>query len=245
MIDNGFWETPPDQEVDGYGEGTITLVFPPFQPYSRPTPASAANFAPHDPVRARAFAESFPTVEAILEELPLTDASPESAATRADLELVRVGCWGNVIAISDYALADRGLVCPLLDVTSALAERHPEARIIGDASVNAGETHVETAIHLPGGLELYSEGWPATDGHFEFRGSVHDIARAVGISREALAEEYIHLDEEPSAIPLEHFGRVLLWPYSPWGRAALEMSHFRVRHTKNATAHMEEIWLPD
>ncbi|WP_433265616.1 DUF6333 family protein [Actinosynnema sp. CS-041913] len=228
-----------DREVNGHGESTIALVLPPFRPHSRSSPA---NFAPHDPARARAFAEAFPTIEAVLEELPHTNAVSTSPHTRDDLDLVAVGCWGDVIAISDFALADDGLDWTLLNVTSALAERHPEARIIGAANIDRGENHDETAVHLPCGLKLHTEGWPAVD-QFHIEGDPHAIVRALGISTEALAAAYIDLDEEPSSVPWEHFGRQLLDPYNPWGFAQLRMSYFRVRHTEEATLHMEDIWL--
>ena len=230
-----------DQEVNGHGESTITVVLPPFHPHSRSSPA---NFAPHDPARARAFAESFPTIETVLEELPHTNAVPVSPRTRADLDLVAVGCWGGIIAISDFALADDGLDRTLVKVTSALAERHSEARIIGAANIDRGENHDETAIHLPGGLKLHTEGWPAAD-QFSLDGDPHAIVRALGITTEVLASAHIDLDDEPSTVPWEHFGRQLLDPYDPWGFAELRMSHFRVRHTEEATLHMEEIWLAD
>jgi hypothetical protein len=228
-----------DQEVNGHGESTIAVVLPPFHPHSRSSPA---NFAPHDPAHARAFAESFPTIEAVLEELPRTNAVSVSPQTRADLDLVAVGCWGGIIATSDFALADDGLEGTLLNVTSALAERYSEARIIGAANIDRGENHDETAIHLPCGLKLHTEGWPAAD-QFSIDGDPHAIVRALGISAEVLASAYIDLDDEPSTISWEHFGRQLLDPYNPWGFAELQMSHFRVRHTEEATLHMEDIWL--
>jgi hypothetical protein len=230
-----------EQELTGFGESTITLVFPPFQPFSPSTPASPAGFAPHDPVRARAFAADFPTIEAIVEELEPSDAGPVSPHTRGDLDLVRVGCWGNVIAISDFALVDDGNMSPVLDVTTVLAERYPEARIVGDASIDRGENHAETCIHLPGGLKLDYEGWPAGNRSY-FKGDPHAMAQAVGVTREDLAKRYIDLDD-PESVPWGHFGAVLLEPFHPWGYDSLAMSEFRVRHTEQATDHMEEIWL--
>lgn len=228
-----------DQEVNGHGEFTIAVVLPPFPPHSRGNPA---GFAPHDPARALAFAESFPTIEAVLEERPETDTAPASPQTRADLDLVTVGCWGSVIGISDPALAGDSFDNTLWDVTSALAERHPEARIIGSASIDRGENHSETAIHLPGGLKLYTEGWPGPD-QFSIEGDPHAIARAVGVSAEALAAAYIDLDDKPWTVSWEHFGRQLLDPLDPWGYRDLRMSEFRVRRTEDAALHLDEIWL--
>lgn len=228
-----------DQEVNGYGEFTLAVVFPPFQPHARSSPA---NFAPHDPARARALAESFPTVDAVLEELPETGAVRSSPETRADLDLVAVGCWGSVIGISDPALAGDSFDKTLWDVTSVLAERHPEARVIGAASIDRGENHEQSAVHLPGGLKLYTEAWPGPD-QFSLDGDPHAIARAVGVSAEVLAAAYIDLDDEPWTIPWGHFGRQLLDPFDPWGYADLRMSEFRVRRTEEAALHLEETWL--
>ena len=242
VTDTDFWRFPPGRELKGYGECAITVVLPPFRPHTPATPDVAARFAPHDPARALAFVESFPTIEAVLEELPLTDAGPESPQTVADLDLVRVGCWGNVIAISDCALADHGHYYSLLKQTDALAERFPEARIVGSASVDCGENHTETSVHLPGGLRLHSEGWTASD-RYDVDGDPHAVVRALGISADVLTAEWIDLDGGLTSVPWEHFGNVLLAPYSPWGYEALGMSHFRVRHTEDATMRMEEVWL--
>ncbi|MEV4558227.1 DUF6333 family protein [Kitasatospora sp. NPDC049285] len=242
MTDTNYWRLPPGRELKGYGECAITVVLPPFRPYSPATPDVVARFGPHDPVRARAFVESFPTIEAVLEELPLTDAGPESPRTVADLDLVRVGCWGNVIAISDCALSGRGLHDSLLEQTDALADRFPDARIVGSASVDCGENHTETSVHLPGGLRLHTEGWTATD-QCHVDGDPHAVVRALGISADVLTGEWVDLDGDLTSVPWEHFGHILLTPYSPWGYDALAMSQFRVRHTEDATIRMEEAWL--
>ncbi|MCP2313601.1 DUF6333 family protein [Kitasatospora paracochleata] len=244
MTDTNFWRFPPGRTLEGYGECAITVVLPPFRPHRPSSPDVTARFAAHDPARARAFAGSFPTIEAVLEELPLTDAGPESPRTVADLDLVRVGCWGNVVAIADCALAGRGHHDSLLEQTDALAERFPEARIVGSASVDCGENHTETSVHLPGGLRLHSEGWTSAD-QCHVDGDPHAIVRALGIGSDVLAAEWIDLDGDLASVPWEHFGHVLLAPYSPWGHEALAMSRFRVRHTEDATIRMEEVWLPE
>ncbi|KJK58395.1 DUF6333 family protein [Saccharothrix sp. ST-888] len=244
MTDIDHWDLPPDREVDGFAECTLTLVLPPFAPHSRATRTSVDGFAPHDPTRARAFVESFPTVEAVLDELPPTDAGPEHPGDRADLDLVRVGCWGNVIAMADFAITDFGDFGALLDTTTALAERFPDARIIGSASLDGGAHHVETVVHLPGGLRLYSEGWADGD-RYDLDGDPHAIARAVGIAPEVLAARDFDLDGAPWSVGWTAFGHFLLEPYDPWGYKALRMSHFRVRHTEDATLRMEDVWFRD
>ncbi|TWP49957.1 hypothetical protein FKR81_22240 [Lentzea tibetensis] len=153
----------------------------------------------------------------------------------------RFGYGGGVIDDQEVN-ADDGLDCTLLTVTSALAERYPEARIVGAANIDRGENHDETAVHLPGGLKLHTEGWPAA-GQFYIDGDPHAVVSALGISAEVLASAYIDLGEEQWTVPWEHFGRQLLDPYNPWGFAELKMSLFRVRHTEEAMLHMEDIWL--
>lgn len=241
MTSTELWDHPPEQEIRGYGEGRITIVLPPFAPYAPLSPESPLAFAPHDPVKARAFAESWPTVEAVLEERPATDTDPDLPETRADLELIQVGYWGNVIAVSDYSLVDNGLDLTLLAQTRALAERFPQARIIGSTEIDQGETHEETVVRLPGGATLHTEGWPAAE-PFHLDGDPHAIARAVGITPEVLAHNHIDLSGEPWTVPWASFGEVLLHPFEPWGYEALKMSEFRVRHTEDSVLHMDDIW---
>lgn len=241
MTSTELWDYPSDQDVRGYGECRITVVLPPFAPYAPLTPESPLAFAPHDPAKARAFAEALPTVEAVLEELPLADAGPEHPHTRADLEEIRVGHWGNVIAVADYSLADNGLDIPLLEQTQVLAGRFPEARITGSAHLHRGETHEETVIHLPGGLMLHTEGWPAAD-PFHVDGDPHAIVRELGITKEALERNHVDLDDEPGSVSWSSFGELLLHPFEPWGYEALAMSRFRVRHTEDSVLHMNDVW---
>jgi transposase len=70
MTDVTFWTYPPETAVcrSHSGEYTITVLDPPL-------PEGTAELSSHDRVRARAFAEAFPTVDAVLEELPPMPAS--------------------------------------------------------------------------------------------------------------------------------------------------------------------------
>ncbi|MFI6449363.1 DUF6333 family protein [Kitasatospora sp. NPDC050543] len=242
MTDTSFWTCPPDREVNGWGEYTITILQPPFPTSTGPsTRTTIADLAPHDPVRARRFAESFGTVDCVLEELPLTNSVASFPATRADLDVIRVGCWGNVIAISDPALADNGNMCPLLEETEALHQRYPDARIVGSVGVDMGENHSEDTIHLPGGVMLHYEGWDST--LRQLTGDPHAVLDALGLTPAALAGHDAELDdEEPAFTNWQAFGRLALGPYDPWGFETLPMSAFRVRHTEGYTSLMEEIW---
>jgi hypothetical protein len=242
MVDNGFWSCPPDRVVNGWGEYTITVLHPPFPATTgRSTLATIAELAPHDATRARQFAEAFGTVDAVLDVLPLTNTVSDFPATRADLDIIRVGCWGNVIGISDPALADNGNMDPLLTEAESLHKRYPDARIVGAVSNDMGETHFEDTVHLPGGLMLHYSGWDST--LWDLTGDPHAILRALGITAESLAGQDAELDEEDhSATNWRAFGTLALGPWDPWHFETVEMSAFRVRHTEDYTFLMEEIW---
>ncbi|MER7000557.1 DUF6333 family protein [Streptomyces sp. NPDC000410] len=236
MTDTAFWTCPPDREVRGHGvDYTLTLLLPPF-------PAGTVNFAPHNPEEARQFAESFDTVDEVLEELPAASAADSLALeTRADLDIIRVGCWGNVISITDPALVDGIGDSPLLGASATLHERYPDARIVGSADIDLGEYHSEDIIQLPGGLLLHAEGWSGVE-PLEVTGDPQAVVRALGISPETLVDESIDLDEESDEIDWRALGRLALGPCDPWGRSDLRMSVFRVRHTSGSTFRMQEAW---
>lgn len=247
MIDNGYWTSacPPDREVHGGGDYTITILRPPFPTTTttttgRSTLTKVAELAPHDPVLARQFAETFGTVDAVLEELPLTDTVATFPSTRMDLDIIKVGCWGNVIGVSDPALADNGTECPLLAETEALHKRYPDARIVGSVGVDMGASHSEDTIHLPDGTMLHYEGWDSEQCYLT--GDPHAILRALGITAESLVGQYAELSEDPADTDWRSFGNLALGPWSPWNFDTVQMSAFRVRHTEAYTALMEEKW---
>ncbi|MFC9238777.1 DUF6333 family protein [Streptomyces decoyicus] len=243
MTDTSFWTYPPDTAVRSShsDEYTITVLDPPL-------PESTAELPSHDRARARAFAEAFPTVDAVLEELPPMPASEGLYAEKlSDLDLITVGCWGNVTCISDPALAtyDAGMT-PVLAGVAALHESHPTALIVGSAAPDFGETHTEDVICLPDGPTLFASGFPAYETPWYVDGDPRTILNALGIDLADLTDEdreYLYLDEKPhrtnwgmlGELVLEHSGRRL--------RSGLEMSVFRVRHTEMYTSLMEEMWM--
>ncbi|MFE0381489.1 DUF6333 family protein [Streptomyces inhibens] len=84
--------TPLAAGVLRYGEYSLTI----FHPRIPGSSTDAADLPAHDPAVARRFAESFGTVGTILEELGTVPATADvTAGTRADLELVRVGCTSS------------------------------------------------------------------------------------------------------------------------------------------------------
>ncbi|MCK7622403.1 DUF6333 family protein [Streptomyces sp. RS10V-4] len=242
MTEISFWNCPPDRPVRGSDsdEYQITLIDPPSRGSITPLP-------PHDPARAREFAEAFSTLDAVLEELPLRPASETlTVDVRADLDLIAVGCWGPVTWISDPALAayDAGMT-PVLDEVTALHARHPRALIVGSAAPDFGETHTEDVICLPEGQTLFASGFPAYESPWHVEGDPEAILGALGIEPADLTEDdraYLGLGGEPhltnwgmlGGLVLERCGRTL--------RSGLQMSVFRVRHTEDCTAAMEEMW---
>ncbi|KUJ69838.1 hypothetical protein ACZ90_08585 [Streptomyces albus subsp. albus] len=225
------------------GEYGIVLLDPPL-------PGGTVEPSPHDPVRARAFAEAFPTVEAVLEELPpLPPAESLSVETLADLDLIAVGCWGSATGMADPALTayDAGMT-PVLDGARVMRERHPGALIVGSAQADFGESHTEDVIWLPEGPLLFASGFPCYEDPWHVDGDPRAVLDALGIDPAELDEEYreyLHLDGEPHSINWGMLGGLVLEHCGHRPAAGLEMSVFRVRHVEGYTSMMEEMWLSE
>lgn len=242
MFESSFWNHPPETAVRSShsGEYTITLLDPPL-------PGIAAESSPHDGGRARAFVEAFPTVDAVLEELPPMPASETLFVhTRAELDLIAIGCWGGTTLISDPALAAYDCGTPVLDTVGGLHERYPAALIVGAASPDFGETHTEDVICLPDGSMLFASGSPAYETPWHVDGDPHAVLGSLGIDLADLTEddrEDIALGEKPHLTNWEMLGAVVLDHCGRGSMAGLEMSVFRVRHTEEYTSLMEEMWM--
>ncbi|ARH95606.1 hypothetical protein STRMOE7_29215 [Streptomyces sp. MOE7] len=235
MTDINFWTRPADRMVRGGGHYNITVLQPPFA-------VRAEDLPPNDPVAARAFAEAFPTVDAVLEELdPVVAYATPYLATRADLDVIQVGCWGNVLAISDPAMVDDGNGTPLLYEVTRLRERFPDARIVGRVEVDCGEDHTEDIIHLPEGPMFHASGWPTMD-PWQLTGDPHAVAAALGIGADVLEEHDIDFDADPGDVAWADFATLALGEADPWPMASLKTSVFRVRHTESYTRTMEELY---
>ncbi|MEE1771459.1 DUF6333 family protein [Streptomyces sp. JV185] len=236
MTDNTFWTSPADRMVRGSGARyDITVLRPPFT-------VTARSLPPNDPAGARRFAESFPTVDAVLEDLGLRPASesPE-LATRADLDVVRAGVWGNVLGISDPALVDNGNGTPLLHEAKKLRERFPDARIVGRVEVDCGEDHTEDIVWLPDGTMFHASGWP-TGEPWELSGDPHAVAAALGVTAQELEDIDVDLDAEPGEVEWADFVSLALGEADPWPWPHLKTSAFGVRHTRSRTRTMEELY---
>ncbi|MDF6019789.1 DUF6333 family protein [Streptomyces sp. JH34] len=240
MTETSFWTCPSHARVRGSGRHTITVVLPPF-------PDLPDGMPPNDADGAREFAASFGTVDEVLEcdgERNISDGL--SPATRDDLDRIQVGRWGDVIGISDPALADDGNTWPVLEQVRALAERFPGAKVIGGAVTDRGETHEEVAWAVPGFEVVHSEGWPGEDdpSRWTLEGDPRAVLDACGVTGQAAKDADVAYDpDDPAATYWGGLGELILGVHRPWRRRKVRTSVFRVRHTRAATDLMEEIWI--
>ncbi|MEW2181096.1 DUF6333 family protein [Streptomyces sp. NPDC005406] len=242
MTENSFWRCPPQAQVRGSGQYTVTVVLPPFAD-------DAADWPANDRAAAREFAESFGTVDAVLEDHGERNISDGfSLTTRDDLEWIQVGVWGNVIGISDPALADEGNSWPVLEQVRNLARRFPGAKIVGGATVDCGETHEEAAWVVPGCEPVHSEGWPDGDGvpPWTLEGDPRAVLAACGVTAQMARDADIAYDpDDPASTYWGGLGELVLGAHHPWRRPKVRTSVFRVRHTHAAVDLMEEVWIAD
>ncbi|REK89278.1 hypothetical protein DY245_15990 [Streptomyces inhibens] len=228
-----------DEVLPKWGShAVLTLHFPPF-----PDPDASGDpaLAPHDPVRARQVVEELGTVGEVLEQLPerpIGDVpDPE---VRADLELVAVGCWGNVVHIVEPALGSDLLTEAMTEEIRRQRERHPQARIVGSLEIDYGNSYCEDVVDLPGGEKAYAGGWDCDD-DWEFLGDAEEVLRAIGVDRGPAAEAGFDLDEEPRDRVWSDLGTLAIWGLHS-GAGGRQVSVFRVRRTEEAAFHLEEVW---
>lgn len=233
------------EDVSGWGKelfpkwgshAVLTMWFPPFTEPTVP--------APHDPVRARRFVEELGTVEEIIEQLPDIDiADVADPRVRADLDLVAVGCWGNMVHIVEPALGSDLLTEALTDETTRQRARHPEARIVGSVDIDYGNSYLQDVVLLPTGEELTAGGWDC-DEDWEIFGDAEAVLRAIGVDRSTATEEGFDLDDEPSERDWPVLGTLALGGgLHPAADSRLKVSVFRVRRTPSARFDLEEVWL--
>lgn len=140
VSDTGFWTFPPDRITHGSGvRYELTVLHPPFT-------VEVDDLPPNDPERAAEFAHSLGTIGHVIEDLgPRKQSDTITVATKADLDRVRAGAWGNLVSISDPAFADDGNDMPLLPEATRLRERFPDARIVGRVEVTAAPSTPRTS----------------------------------------------------------------------------------------------------
>ncbi|MDQ8701302.1 DUF6333 family protein [Streptomyces sp. LHD-70] len=244
--DTSSWYTPADAEVDYVGEYRLTVV---RHAATTPAASAGAELSAHDPVAARRFAESFGTIETVVDDLG-TAAATEGlfAETRADLELVRVGCWGDVIEITDPGLVHRDGSHPVEAEAEALAERYPDAVVIAWCVIDYNMPLGAWKIIHPDGTRLFAADG-AKEGDWELDGSVAAVTTAFGITAQDIADADLELGEEGMGPNWDGLCTLALSKVSPLyregeeGREGRELSVFRVAHTEDAIDDMEEIWL--
>ncbi|MER5274574.1 DUF6333 family protein [Streptomyces sp. NPDC002809] len=241
MSDTDFWTLPPDRETRGSGSRyELTVLQPPFAD-------AAGGPPPNDADRAAEFVRSLGTVDDVIEDLgPRGRSDILTVATRADLDIVQVGVWGNVMSVSDPAFADDGNDMPLLAEATRLRERFPDARIVGRVEVHCGAEHTEDLVWLPDGTMFHACGWPG-DEPFVVTGDPRGVMSALGITAEELEDldVYVDLDDEPNQNDWGALATACLGEADPWGRADLVASSLRVRHSEHATSHMESLYFTD
>jgi hypothetical protein len=236
-----YWTLPPDRATQGSGSRyELTVLHQPFTVY-------VADLPPNDPERAAEFARSLGTIDDVVEDLgPRARSDMTTIATRADLDLVQAGAWGNLLSVSDPAFADDGNDMPLLAEATRLRERFPDARIVGRVEVHCGAEHTEDLVWLPDGAMFHACGWPG-DEPFVVTGDPRAVMSALGITTEVLEDldVYFDPDDEPNQNDWGALATACLADADPWGRADLYASSLRVRHSEHATGHMEALYFKD
>ncbi|MEU9091370.1 DUF6333 family protein [Streptomyces sp. NPDC048428] len=241
MSDTDFWTLPPEHETRGSGSRyELTVLQPPFT-------GTVGELSPNDEERAAEFARSLGTIDEVIEDLgPRKRSDMLTVATRADLDIVQAGVWGNVMSVSDPAFADDGNDMPLLAEATRLRERFPDARIVGRVEVHCGAEHTEDLVWLPDGTMFHACGWPG-DEPFVVTGDPQGVMSALGITTEGLEDldAYVDLDDDPNQNDWGALATACLGEADPWGRADLDASSLRVRHSEHATSHMESLYFTD
>ncbi|MGA5566133.1 DUF6333 family protein [Streptomyces platensis] len=238
MPDSAFWTLPVDRMTTGSGTRyELTVLRPPFTVH-------AAELPPNDPDRAAAFARSLDTIDEVIDDLgPREQCDAHTVTTRADLDLVHAGAWGNLMSISDPAFADDGNDMPLFAEATRLRKRFPDARIVGRVEVHCGAEHTEDLVWLPDGTMFHACGWPG-DAPFVVAGDPRAVMTALGITADVLddLEVYFDLEDEPNQNDWGALATACLGDADPWGRPDLGASTLRVRHSEHATGRMESFY---
>lgn len=244
---DGAWVDHPDLVRAWRGSTTLlTLSFPPFRDPA--APAGPWTPKPHDPIRARRVVESLGTVDAVLEELPVRrTADLEEPEMRADLDYVAVGCWGDLVWISDPALGDYGMGCGMDGEIGVQRALHPEARIVGTMSMDYGLTYCQHAVDLPGGHRLDVSGWIDAEG-LEVTGDPEDLLRVIGIDPATVRDTYADPDEPDNIdwCDWDRYTDFFVGGFADidWStQQDLRASLFRVRRSESAQGDLAEVWL--
>ncbi|MEU1464967.1 DUF6333 family protein [Streptomyces sp. NPDC005727] len=238
MTGNGFWTVPADRMTTGSGTRyELTVVRPPVS-------VDVGGLPPNDAAAALEFARSLDMIDEVLEELGSRQGSDRlTVRTRADLDIVQVGVWGNVMSVSDPGFADDGNDTPMLYQAELLRERFPDALVVGRVEVHCGAEHTEDLVMLPGGPMFHACGWPG-DEPFVVSGDPAAVMAACGVTAERLEDLDVifDLDDDPNQNDWGALATACLGEADPWGRSGLFSSSLRVRRTDVATSRMESLF---
>ncbi|MFD8543293.1 DUF6333 family protein [Streptomyces sp. NPDC059649] len=237
MTDDSIWDFPSDAPTARTGTFRLTMI-------ERPFPVPYGSLPSHDHARARDIAASLTSVEEITAELGSRRAGEELPhETRADLEQIGVGCWGPVTAITDAAFAHRGEFTPLADHAEALAKLHPNAALIGSATVDFSIRYRCFFFLHPDGTSLWADGWAGED-PWTVVGSVRDTIDAFA-AHNALEEADFDADAEPPVMAWSELEDAVLRTVMPAGWHHEMVSVFRVRRPREVAVHLEETWIEE
>ncbi|MGW2346441.1 DUF6333 family protein [Streptomyces sp. NPDC001661] len=237
---SSHWDEPADTKVRWHGDRRLTVVR-----HARPRPAAvpAAGLPAHDPVAAREFAESFGTIERVLDDLGTVPAVervfPE---TRSELEQVLVGCWGDVIEITDGGLVHCDGAHLVDEQAEALAERFPDAAVIASCVIDYSMPYGAWKFIHPDGTRVFAAGWDGED-DWDLEGSPADVAAAFGLTEREFAKAEIDLDAQAMSFDWSGLADLARESVSPLHHVERELSVFHVAHTEDAVGRMTEMWL--
>lgn len=219
----------------------ITRVHPPCPaPYDQHTIRHAPA---HDPVRARAVVAGLSTVATVAEELePMLRRNLGHPSHIDDLDQVTVGCWGNIVQISDPAFGEDGILSTNLDdAFEAQVEAYPEARITAVCEMSSAESYGKYLAHVPGQPSLAVDGW---DGQ-SVTGDPAQLLGAVGADSADPGAECLDPAHDDPYIGVEYLNLITCNLHSVWAKENLMVSVFKVTRTEDVRYEMDEVWLRD
>lgn len=237
MASDDFWTSPADRIVRGtMGHCNLTVLQPPFD-------VDIRTLAVNDPGRAAQFAAVISTVERVVEHLgPQSAMHTPEPGTRADLDIVQAGAWGNVLGVFDPAFASDGNDAPLRYEAERVRELFPDARIVGRVSFHGGAEHTEDIVWLPDGAMFHACGWPG-DEPFVIDGDPDAVIASLGLDAQVLDDAGIDLaGEEPNETEWALLAALALGEADPWSRPEPQAAALRVRHDESAVRSMENLY---
>lgn len=216
----------------------IIRVHPPYHaPYDQHTIRHAPA---HDPVRARAVVAELSTVATVAEELgPMLRRDIGHPRHLGDLDHVAVGCWGDIVQISDPAFGEDGSLSTNLDAAfDAQVKAHPEARITAVCEMDSAEIYGKYLAHVPGQPRLSADGW---DDQY-VTGNPAQLLRAVGVDPGAPGAECLDTDQEEPFIGVEYLDLLACGLHSVYSKENLMVSVFEVTRTEDVREAIDDVW---